>query len=84
MGRQSLLGMLEQAKFEQVLMWHLQGNHFPPVTYAFDMCKWAIERAKSDDLTSTKRDKSFMRRAASVTEILDAYHLWDFINKEEE
>lgn len=55
MGTLGAMGMAEAvndglASIDQALGWHLQSNHFPPVSVSFvPVCKAAIEHAALDD-----------------------------------
>ena len=83
MGRHSLEGMLEVASVDQALVWHLQGNHYPPIHPDFIApAKQAIELAnqgKWDTIITLPNgvDKS-------VGGIIEGLHLESFLTSEEE
>jgi len=83
MGRMALVDMLENAKQETALLWHLQSNHYPPVDSAFlPIAHIAIEHANNGEWDTTIEMPN--GKTLTTSEIVEGLHLDDFIQYEEE
>lgn len=50
MGGLALADMLNHTTVEQALIWHLQGNHYPPISLSFlPAIKEAIQKVTDED-----------------------------------
>lgn len=85
MGYQSARDMREQTKIDVAVVWHLTGNHYPPLPAALaGACLRAIENATDGEWSEpvelpdgmTWRGKSIMTTA----EIVEACNLAAFID----
>ncbi len=87
MGSQSTQGMIEMGGVsEQVMEWHLQSNHFPPVPvqmvpFAMSAVE-AINEEDSDRTVHLPEGVEFRggRTELAAWEAADALHLWDFVS----
>ena len=78
-----------QIRIEEALMYHLRGNHYPPVPASMiEPCKQAIEFVNCgmwDEMIElpdgiTWRDQT----SAPANEIVDAHHLECFLDEDED
>lgn len=96
MGSSALAGMLEMASFEQALHWHLTSNHMPSLDkpHHFALAKKAIEMGQeglSDEPCKaevegrlTWADDPFSGQPATAGQLIDAWHLGDFLESDDE
>lgn len=73
--------------FDPQLHWHLQYNHYPPVSYEIfgPICAEAIKRALEEDwdseieLPDTVEYKG--RSTVPVADVIETFHLDDFVRE---
>ena len=80
---------MDSIKLDQALIWHLTGNHYPPVpTSMVEPCKKAIEFANDGEWNKRVKLpegitwKGFKTAPASA--IIEAHHLEFFLEQEDE
>jgi hypothetical protein len=79
MGKSQAMEMVKLLQQEQALIWHLQYNHYPPISpIFFDTAKEAIELADEGDWDSTIT----MPNGVSMTVggIIEGLHLDSFLD----
>jgi len=78
MGSHNLAGMLEVGSREQALRWHLQSNHYPPISLDFiGVAEQAIE-----DVDCGYLDNEILMpngRTLTAAAIVDGLHLGQFL-----
>ena len=82
MGRAALEGMLEVAEPDVALSWHLTSNHFPPIVDGVRFARLAItavEEGRGDEFII---DEESERAAPHAWEVVDSWHLHDFVGME--
>jgi hypothetical protein len=83
MGRLSTIDMIDQAGTgDTILGWHLECNHFPPLRNAVDFARLAIEAVqdgRGDEPIDTGPDVPVPRRADTAWEVIQDFHLEDFL-----
>jgi len=82
MGRLQASEMVARLKQEQALQWHLQYNHYPPVSLTFlPAAVAAIDKVNAGDYNSI----IVMPNGKSLTaaEIVEGLHLDVFLNEEQ-
>ena len=84
------------SSLEQALHWHLTGNHYPPIpTSMIQVCIQAIDAAQeyqySEDPALLTQELELPegvlfrdRTTAPVSSIMEAHHLWDFVQSLDE
>jgi hypothetical protein len=87
MGKQSAQSMAEEVGFcnlrlQSALQWHLQANHYPPVSLVFiPLCIKAIEYA------NCKQWEKYIQlpngKMVTVAKIVEGLHLEDFLKANE-
>jgi hypothetical protein len=83
MGRLGAESMVEQTRemglsIDAALSWHLQSNHFPPVSTAFiPVCKAAIEAVQNETPELKLEMPNGVTRTAAF--IVDGLHLDPFL-----
>jgi hypothetical protein len=83
MGRTSLQDTLNYTKKEQALKWHLQANHFPPVSSDFlPAARKAIKEGNKGNWSKEiKMPNGVIKK---VSEIIEGLHLDEFLDNQEE
>ena len=88
MGRLSTMEMVDFAgKTDEVLRWHLTGNHYPPLPpCVFGLAKKAIKKAndgKWDALISLKGTEISWRgkKSVPVSACIESWHLEEFLDE---
>lgn len=89
MGRMGLEAMMEQATTDQVLVWHLTSNHFPPLPVSLvGSVKRAITNADHGDWNKKVRMDGIMcrqhGRLCPTWHLVEIAHLDSFIEQEGE
>lgn len=95
MGRSGAIGMADAVNdgllsMYAALDWHIKYNHFPPPRNAdqvVDLCVDVVRLAQEGDYgTIIPADYVDGARtdAVNIKDIMDAFHLWDFLQNEEE
>ena len=74
---------------DNILLWHLQHNHFPPVSeYWLPACKRAIANAEAGAWFRRVRCPSVLHgwatghRYHTTWQIISAFHLADFVSED--
>lgn len=90
MGRMALAGMMDMGLEEDAMLrWHLDCNHYPSVVEFMDVAKIAIELIRDGehdalvDVADIMHDYRF-KNAVPVSKLMDAWHLWDFVQEDDE
>lgn len=82
MGRQQAEEMVSLLKQEQALQWHLQYNHYPPVSLAFiPVAKEAIDKGNQEDWDSVIEMPN--GKSKTVAQIIEGLHLESFLEEQE-
>lgn len=86
MGHLQAQEMKDALGLDQALSWHLQSNHYPPVSLSMlPICKEAIEHANTGDWdTLLKLPKGVSFRGspkAPVSAIIEQHHLNTFLEE---
>jgi hypothetical protein len=78
------MGLQEEA----TLRWHMDCNHYPSVVEFIDVARLAIQLIRDGehnalvDMADIMGDGRY-KSDVPVSEIMDAWHLWDFIQEDE-
>lgn len=90
MGRMGIESMLEVAKVEQAMVWHLRSNHYPPIPMSMvHPCLRAVEYANAGEWNKRVRLPEGMTfkgkyKTAPVRDIVEAHHLEAFLTPDED
>ena len=83
MGRLQAEEMISLLKREQALQWHLQYNHYPPVSLVFvPVAEIAIDKANAEEWEEIIKMPN--GKELTVAEIVEGLHLESFLEQDEE
>lgn len=81
MGRLQAEEMVSQLSQDQALRWHLQYNHYPPISLDFiPTAKKAIKKANQEECGYIIKMPN--GRILPVSEIIEGLHLESFLDEE--
>jgi len=88
MGYSSVSDMRNFVAEDTALTWHLQSNHYPPISVAFlPMAKAALAHARAGEWEATVEFPAGARRAGqsvAISEVVKELHLEAFLEEEGE
>ena len=83
MGRLQAEEMISLLKQERALEWHLQYNHYPPISLAFvPVAGLAIDKANAEEWEEIIKMPN--GKELTVAEIVEGLHLESFLEQDEE
>ena len=83
MGRLQAEEMISLLKREQALQWHLQYNHYPPISLTFvPVAEIAIDKANAEEWEEIIKMPN--GKELTVAEIVEGLHLESFLEQDEE
>lgn len=85
MGNLQAAEMARLAHIDQALTWHLQANHYPPVSAALvPACKQAIKNARAGKYEAmVTMPEGYPKAQLATRELMEGLHLYEFINSPE-
>jgi len=90
MGRMGLVSMLEVAKAEEAMVWHLRSNHYPPVPMSMvNPCLRAVKYGNTGKWDKRVRLPEGVLykgkyKTAPARDIIEAHYLDAFLEPEED
>lgn len=90
MGRMGIESMLEVAKVEQAMVWHLRSNHYPPIPMSMvQPCLRAVKYANAGEWDKRVRLPEGLLfkgkyKTAPVRDIVEEHHLEAFLEPDED